>query len=171
MQHHGLQSYFEDNREQLLRYLKAHGGGEHAEDLLQELWIRISSAPSGPVASPRSYLFRAATNLMIDRRRADSQGQRRELEWSALADRLGDSTSYEPSPERQLDARRTLELVKAELRKLPPRALEVFREHRIDGLPQREIAARRGVSVSTVESDLRQAYRLLGELRERLDEE
>jgi CYTH domain-containing protein len=36
---------------------------------------------------------------------------------------------------------------------------------------QRDIAARFGVSASTVESDLRQAYRLLDDIRRRLDEE
>jgi RNA polymerase sigma factor (sigma-70 family) len=171
MQHQGLQSVFEDNREQLLRYLRAHGAGEAAEDCLQELWLKISAQPTGPIANPRSYLFRAATNLMIDRRRSDQQGRRRDHEWSGLADRLEGSVANDPSPERTLDGRRTLAVVERELANLPPRALAIFREHRIDGLTQREIAARRGISASTVESDLRLAYRLLDDIRRRLDEE
>ncbi len=171
MQHQGLQQLFEENRESLLRYLRAHGAGEAAEDLLQELWLKAASHPGGPIASPRSYLFRAATNLMIDYRRAEVQGRRREDEWSGLADRLGNAVAKDPGPERGIDSQRRLATVERELAKLPPRALAIFREHRVEGRTQREIAARFGVSASTVESDLRQSYRLIDEIRRRLDEE
>ena len=96
----GLQQLFEENRESLLRYLRAHGAGDAAEDLLQELWLKVASYAGGPIASPRNYLFRAATNLMIDHRRAEFQGRRREDEWSGLADRLGNSVANDPGPER-----------------------------------------------------------------------
>ena len=171
MQHHGLQQIFEENREQLLRYLRAHGAGDAAEDVLQELWLKISASVTGPIAAPRSYLFRAATNLMIDRRRSEAQAQRREVEWSGLADRLPGSAANDPGPDRTLDGRRKLALVEAELAKLPPRVLDIFRRHRIEGRTQREIAAAMGLSASTIESDLRTVYRLLDELREKLDEE
>lgn len=171
MQHQGLQLVFEENRQQLLRFLRAHGAGEAAEDLLQELWLKITASPPGPVGQPRSYLFRAATNLMIDRRRSELQGRRRDHQWSGLTDRLEGSVANDPGPERDVDGRRTLALIEQELAKLPPRALAIFREHRIDGLTQREIAAGRRISASTVESDLRLAYRLLDDIRRRLDEE
>lgn len=171
MHHQGLQQIFEENREPLLRYLRAHGAGDAAEDLLQELWLKISGSPPGPIAAPRNYLFRAATNLMIDRRRSEGQAQRREIEWSGLVDRMPDSAANDPGPERMLDARRRLAVVEAELVKLPRRALSIFRQHRIEGSTQREIAAAMGLSASTIESDLRMVYRLLDELREKLDEE
>lgn len=171
MQHQGLHLVFEDNREHLLRYLRAHGAGEAAEDCLHELWLKVSAQAAGPIANPRSYLFRAATNLMIDRRRSEQQGRQRDHEWSGLADRLEGSVANDPSPERDIDGRRKLALVEEELAKLPPRALAIFREHRIEGLTQREIAARRGISASTVESDLRLAYRRLDDIRKQLDEE
>jgi len=171
MQHQGLQQLFEENRESLLRYLRAHGAGDAAEDLLQELWLKAASHSGGPIASPRNYLFRAATNLMIDHRRAEFQGRRREDEWSGLADRLGTSVANDPGPERGLDAERRLALVRRELQNLPARALAIFKEHRLEGRTQREIAVQFGVSASTVESDLRHAYRLLDDIRRRFDEE
>src|SRR5262245_50610640 len=100
MQHQGLQLIFDENRELLLRYLRAHGAGDAAEDLLQELWLKLAASPPGPIASPRSYLFRAATNLMIDRRRSEAQAKRREEEWSGLADRLPGSAANDPGPDR-----------------------------------------------------------------------
>lgn len=171
MKHHGLQQIFEENREQLLRYLRAHSAGDAAEDLLQELWVKVAATASGPIAAPRNYLFRAATNLMIDRRRSEAQAQRREIEWSGLADRLPGSAANDPGPERELDGRRRLALVEAELARLPARALSIFRQHRIEGLTQREIAAAMALSASTIESDLRMVYRLLDELKEKLGEE
>lgn len=171
MHHQGLQLVFEESREQLLRYLRAHGAGDAAEDLLQELWLKLSAVPPGPIASPRNYLFRAATNLMIDRRRSEAQSLRREEEWAGLADRLPGSAANDPGPDRLLDGRRKLALVEQELGKLPQRALAVFRAHRIDGRTQRDIAATMGLSASTIESDLRMVYRLLDDLRSKLDEE
>ncbi|MCL6683043.1 RNA polymerase sigma factor [Sphingomonas alba] len=167
----GLQEIFEQHRQQLLRYLRAHGAGEEAEDLLQELWIKLSSAPSGPIGAPRNYLFRAATNLMIDRRRSENQAQRRDVEWTRLTDRLPESPANDPGPDRTVDGQRQLALVERELARLPSRAVAVFRLHRIDGQTQRQIASSMGVSSSTIESDLRLVYRLLDELRRRLDEE
>jgi len=171
MQHQGLQLVFEENREPLLRYLSAHGAGNAAEDLLQELWLKVAATPAGPIGNPRSYLFRAATNLMIDRRRSEAQALRRDHEWSSLADRLPGAAANDPGQERQLAARQQLALVEAELAKLPGRALAIFRAHRIEGQTQREIAVSMGLSQSTIESDLRMVYRLLDDLRRKLDEE
>ena len=171
MQSQGLQQIFDQHREGLLRYLRAHGAGDAAEDVLQELWLKSVSSASGPISSPRNYLYRAATNLMIDRRRSEIQAERREIEWATSADRLPGSPANDPGAERELDGRRRLAMVEAELNKLPQRALSVFRQYRMEGRTQREIAAAMGLSSSTIEADLRTVYRLLAELRRRLDEE
>ena len=170
-QHHGLQAAFEANREQLLRYLRAHGAGDAAEDVLQELWLKAATAATGPIAAPVQYLYRAATNLMIDRRRSEAQQQRRDEEWTSLTDRIASSAANDPGPEREIDGRRRLELVERELRQLPRRALSIFREHRLDGRTQREIASSMSLSASTIESDLRMVYRVLDDLKRKLDEE
>lgn len=167
----GVQQVFDEHREGLLRYLRAHGAGDAAEDILQELWLKFVASPAGPVSSPRNYLYRAATNLMIDRRRSETQSHRREVEWSGLTDRLPGTAANDPGPERELEGRRRLALVEAELARLPHRALSIFRQHRIEGRTQREIAGAMGLSSSTIESELRMVYRLLDELRSKLDEE
>jgi DNA-directed RNA polymerase specialized sigma24 family protein len=38
----GLAQLFEEHRPQLLRFLRARGAGDAADDLIQELWIRIA---------------------------------------------------------------------------------------------------------------------------------
>jgi RNA polymerase sigma-70 factor (ECF subfamily) len=166
----GLEAVLLENRETLLRFLAARGAGQAAEDLLQELWIKISAITTGPVASPLSYLFRAADTLMIDRYRSQRQAERRDRDWSEANGGAQAGVADSPSVERQLIAREQARLVAEALDALGPRAAAIFRRHRVDGIPQRQVAQEMGVSLSTVESDLRAAYRTLAELKGRLDE-
>ena len=46
----------------------------------------------------------------------------------------------------------------------------MFRRHRIEGVSQRQIADEFGVSLSTVESDLRRAYGRIVAVRRAIDE-
>lgn len=167
----GLFAAFEENRDNLLRYFRAHGAGDAAEDCLQDLWLRISTVPPGPVSSPIGYLYRAATNLMIDRQRSERAARQRDLDWADLGGGSPYASSEEPGADRWIGARQQLDRVSKELAKLPARALTILRRHRIDGLTQREVARELGLSASTVEHDLRLAYRLLANLREQFDEE
>ena len=166
----GLKAFFIANRDRLLRFLAAHGAGDAAEDLLQELWLKVDAAPSGPVGNPLSYLYRAANNLVIDRHRATRQAVKRDHDWSEVQTEQG-GQSGAPSNERKLIAQQQLQQAQQVLDGLGERAARIFRRHRIDGLAQKEIAAEMGVSLSTVESDLRLAYRAMIDLRRRFDEE
>ncbi len=81
----GIEAVFLANKDALLRFLRARGGGEEAEDLLQEVWIKLSAMPGAPVADPLAYLYRMANNLMLDRRRTEHRRLRRERDWSDAA--------------------------------------------------------------------------------------
>jgi RNA polymerase sigma factor (sigma-70 family) len=161
----GLEAVLLANRDALIRFLRAHGAGDSAEDLVQELWIKLRAASTGPVASPLSYLYRAANNLMLDRYRADRQAAQRDKAWSEAA------PAEEPGSERALAAREQVVLAAEALDALGTRAAAIFRRHRIDGVAQRLIAEEMGISVSTVEADLRKAYAALIALRRKIDEE
>lgn len=165
----GIEAVFLANRDKLIRFLAAHGAGDAAEDLLQELWLKLSASPSGPIAQPLAYLFRAANNLMLDRYRSVRQEVKRERAWSETTGPATPGRSDEPSAERTLLAREQLRRVQAALDAIGERAAAIFRRHRIDGVPQRDIAAEMGVSLSTVESDLRKAYRAVIEARGELE--
>jgi RNA polymerase sigma-70 factor (ECF subfamily) len=166
----GLELAFLENRERLLRFLVARGAGDAAEDLLHEIWLRIEARDSGPVASPLSYLFRTADTLMIDRYRSAQQAAKREREWTDSSGGALPGVSDAPSVERHLMGREHTRLVIETLDQLGPRAAAVFRRHRVDGVPQRQLAQEFGVSLSTIESDLRRAYAALAELKDRIDE-
>lgn len=162
----GLQAIFLANRATLLRFLAARGAGGEAEDLLQELWIKVSGAPAGPIGNPLSYLFRATENLMRDRHRAVRQSALRDRAWDESHSPANPGVSDTPSSERVLIAREQLARIEAVLADVGERARDVFRLHRIEGLAQRDIAAQLGVSLSTVESDMRKAYRAVLAARE-----
>src|SRR5262249_7594904 len=136
----GLEAVFLNQRAALLRFLRARGAGEGAEDLLQEMWIRAGAGARGPIADPVAYLYRAANNLMLDRRRAELRGARRDRDWHELGP--GDGVVADaPAGERVLIAREQLAATEAALRALGERTDFVFRRYRIEGASQRAIAA------------------------------
>ena len=166
----GLEAVFLANRAVLLRFVASLGAGDAAEDLVHELWLRIQSAPAGPVAAPMSYLYRMANNLMLDRHRALRQAERRDRDWTDATGGAVPGRSDAPSAERVLIARQQAELAEEALRSVGPRAAAIFRRHRIDGIEQRVVAAEFSVSLSTVEGDLRKAYRAMVDVKRTLDE-
>ena len=167
----GLQAVFLANRQPLLRFLVARGAGDDAEDILQEVWLKIARKPAGPVGAPMAYLYRAANLAMIDRYRSAKQSAVREKEWAEASSGPVPGVSDSPSVERVIAGRQFARKVEEALADMPDRAVRIFRRSRIDGVAQRTIAEEFGISISTVEGDLRAMYRVLAELRERLDEE
>jgi RNA polymerase sigma-70 factor (ECF subfamily) len=164
----GLEAVFMENRAALVRFLRARGVVEGAEDLVQEMWIKASAGASGPIADPLAYLYRIANNLMLDRRRAALRRGKRDQEWHDLGGgALGVSES--PSGERVLIAREQLDAAEAALKDLGQRTDYVFRRFRIEGASQRAIADELGISLSAVEKHLQKAYRALIELRRQFD--
>jgi RNA polymerase sigma-70 factor (ECF subfamily) len=168
----GLQSLLLAQRPDLLRFLAARRAApDEAEDLLQDLFVKLAGQNIGPVAEPRAYLYRMLDNLLLDRRRSAGRRAGREQAWSAAQGGAAPEVDERPSAERELIDRERLALVSAALEVLPERTLFAFRRFRIDGSSQKEIAAEIGISVSAVEKHLQRAYRALADVQARLDEE
>ena len=161
----GLEAVFMNNRAALLRFLRARGAADAAEDLLQELWIRAVGKTSEPIADPVAYLFRSADNLVLDRRRRAASRVQREQLWHSA--RYGAAVAVGPTVfgEDVVLARDELRAVEAALAALGERTDIIFRRFRVDGLSQRQIADELGISLSAVEKHLQRAYRELVRLR------
>lgn len=158
----GLQSVFLKSRAALTRYLRARRCGDsEAEDILQDLWVKLCGLETGPIAEPMAYLYRMTENMMLDRRRSAMRRTSRETEWTKgqIDGTIERSIDAQPSAERLLLARDHLRRVEAVLKALPERTAQAFRAVRIDGTPQKEIAAQMGISLSAVEKHLQKAYR------------
>ena len=162
------------NRQQLNGFLRARFGnwadGSEVEDIMQELWLRSRAIDPAGIGNPRSYLFRMAHNLVLNRARDTTRRRNHEAEWGYVhgCDRNG---VVDPVAERGLLARERLDTINKALSGAGERAARIFRRYRIDGIDQRHIAAELDVSLSTVERDLRAAYAAISTLEERSDDE
>ncbi len=113
----GLQRVILNERSRLLRFLAARGMSDDAEDALHDLWQRVAAAPAQPIADPLSYLFRAAENLVRDRRRSSVSRDRRHQDWHETSM----PNEQAPTSERSLIARERLREVHSTLAALGPR--------------------------------------------------
>jgi RNA polymerase sigma-70 factor (ECF subfamily) len=166
----GLEAVFLENRDALRRFLTSLGAGDASDDVLHELWLRLKARPTGPIATPMSYLYRMASNLMLDRHRALRQAERRDRDWTEATSSETAGLSEEPAADRVLIARQQAAIAEQALQSVGTRAAAIFRRHRIDGIEQRAVAAEFDVSLSTVEGDLRKAYRAMIDVKRQLDE-
>jgi RNA polymerase sigma-70 factor (ECF subfamily) len=164
-----LISTFMANRERLARFIGLRCGGADVDDLVHELWLKVSGAEAS-IEKPLAYLYRMADRLVMDSRRGASRSRSREGDWAHAHGRLSDAV--EPAlAERRILARERLRGVDEALRATGERAALIFRRYRLDGVSQRDIAEELGVSISTVEKDLRKIYDALLSIGDHADEE
>nr|WP_086491617.1 RNA polymerase sigma factor [Novosphingobium panipatense] len=163
-------------RPELRRFLLARRVSEaDVDDLLQDLFLRVETSVTGPVRSPRAYLYQMLNNMAHTRRRTEARQQARDADWlgapSGVVAADVEMMDLAPDQEATVLARDHLARVEARLAKLPERTAHVFRQYRIEGLSQKEIARDLGISLSAVEKHLQRAYGAVLEIRNRLDPE
>lgn len=166
-----LEAVFVASRPALGRFLRArlrHDDG--AEDVLQDLWMKIRGLDAGPIIEPLAYIYGMAENLVLDRKRAAGRRTARERDWTEtqIAGTLALPADASPSAERILVARDYLRRVNARLDGLPERTAFIFRAVRVEGRPQKELATIIGISVSAIEKHLQRAYREIVAVRDEL---
>jgi RNA polymerase sigma-70 factor (ECF subfamily) len=168
-----LQAQFMASRSALLRFMQLRGvSSDEAEDLMQDLYLKLEGLTVGPIAEPRAYLYRMADNLLLDRRRAAIRRARREERWSqAGPGSLGSPGDQATAADDALIAQQQLHIVESALGSLPERTVEIFRRFRIEGERQKHIAAELGISVSAVEKHLQRAYDVVLAIKAQSDEE
>ncbi|MNO94751.1 putative RNA polymerase sigma factor FecI [compost metagenome] len=124
-----------------------------AEDLAQDTFPRVMRAPQ-PVAieEPRAFLATVARRLLSNLFR------RRALERAYLEELANFMEACAPSEEEPALVHEALVQIDQMLHGLPLRVRHVFILSRLDGLPQPQIARQLGISLATVERDLRRAF-------------
>ncbi|MFT3813308.1 MAG: RNA polymerase sigma factor [Acidovorax sp.] len=119
-----------------------------AQDLVQETFSRVLAkvAAGEQVDDVRGLLYKVARHLLIDRHRQ-----------LAVRDHVSDEVLAEMAapasdePEARYAGQQRVRLLVRAIEGLPDRCREAFVLHRLDGLPQAEVAARMGVSLNMVE--------------------
>ncbi len=163
-----LRAYFE-KRAHLVRFFAARTGSmEAAEDLAQDLYLKLSSRTE-PLESwaPVGLLYRIATNLMLDNARSAQRGARREADWRQVsrADLGGLEVADEPPADEVVASRQRLNQLVAAVAELPPQMGRAFRLHKLQGLSQAQTAQAMGVSIKAVEKHISAALKaLIGKL-------
>lgn len=126
------------------------------DDLIQEAYCRFAAMDSvAHVDRPGAYFMQMVKNLWRDQLRRSQVVRFEEVteiaQWLVEAEELG--------VEAAVAAREQVRMVEKLLANLPERCRTIFMLKRIEGLPQREIARRLGVSESIVENDVQKALR------------
>lgn len=139
-----------------------------AEDILQDVWYRLSAViNSHPVEQIGGWLYRVATNRIVDKRRKKSEsfwkdGVPEEAEKTGLASMM---VAVDGNPEAKYQERVVWEQLYRALEELPAAQRDVFVWHELEQIPFAEIAAFTGEPVGKLVS--RKHYAVL-HLRKRL---
>lgn len=135
-----------------------------AEDLTQEVLVRLMEMSGDAVANPEAYIFRIAANLVRDRHR---RLQVRDA-WRADVLHRDDGAADYIDPLRLLEGREAVGRVSKVLAEMSQRSREILLLFRVERVRKREIAASYGISVSAVDKHLIKAAAFL---TRRLEEE
>ena len=103
------------------------------------------------VHTPLALLRKISHDQAINRYRSE----RRSQSWIVGMSEPLEAECTAPTPPRQYEAARELELLTQAIEQLPERCQMVFIMHKIHELPQAEVAVRMGISLKTVEKHLR----------------
>ncbi|THF60441.1 RNA polymerase sigma factor [Pseudothauera rhizosphaerae] len=134
------------------------GNAELAGDALHDTWLRLKGGEDlGPVRDPGAYLARMAVNIAIDVQRRNSRLLSGE-DVDALLEELADPA---PGPADAAEMRSDLEALQELLDRMPERRRAVALLVHAEGVTQKEAAQRLGVSLRTVEYEIRRVHERL----------
>lgn len=128
------------------------------DDVIQEAYARlIKLASVDHIRNPRTYFQQTARSIVLQEIRRS-----RVVSIEAVADLDGlNLPAGDPLPDQQAESRQELRLVASAIAALPAKCREVYILRKVDGLSQREIAERLGVTESNVEKHLGRGVRTL----------
>jgi RNA polymerase sigma factor (sigma-70 family) len=135
---------FREHNRALVGYLRARLRSEQeAKEVAQEAYVRLLQLQKpGSPGLLRAYLFKTATNIATDRLR-HRMVQRRAGQ-GELFEELSATSPNDPAV--QLLARERVEQLLHCLQELPAKCRQIFQLHRLEGIDQRAVAERVGVS-------------------------
>lgn len=145
--------------DRVLKMIARHTNGRaDPEELLNAAYLRLERyQDSRTVKDPVGFLVRTARNLVIDEYRHAQISARYLSDMQQSEQQLDDS----PLQDEVFAARERLERVKEGLAQLSPRTREIFLMYRLHDMKCREIAAKIGVSESSVEKHIAKAMYFL----------
>jgi RNA polymerase sigma factor (sigma-70 family) len=145
-------------RDPLLRYFVRRGiSADAAEDCVHDVFVRLAKKSLEGVANHEAYLFTTASSVILDRARravVRAEGKHDPIEDF-------DFDSGAPWPARVFEGKEALRQLARILDELPERTKEIFLLSRLDRLTNTQLAARYGISVSSIEKHMTKALSYL----------
>jgi RNA polymerase sigma factor (sigma-70 family) len=144
-------------RAPLVRFFEKRMGRQaDVEDLVQEVFLRLAGGGQIQAADqPEAYLFRTATNVLLDhqRRRAARASKAHE----PYDEEFHGNARETFSPERAALSSQAIEQLVAALRELPERTRTIWVLYQLEELTHAEISRRLGLTVSAIEKHMGRA--------------
>lgn len=128
------------------------GERAHAEDVVQDAFLRFCTLSAEPVEQPLAYLYRIVRNLALDNRRRDISHARQQ---SNPADWM--LPGQGPTPEQSVLQTDEMQRIARRFEQLPLQMREAVEMHRLGGYTLQHIAVHLQVSVSTVHRLIKEA--------------
>ncbi len=127
------------------------------DELIQEAYCRLAMLDSvDHIGRPDAYFFSIVRNLYVRRLK-----RARVVPIETIAAIESHSADDAPSPEREAGGRLEVERVLGLIARLPERCRQIVQMRRIEGLSQKEIAARLGVTEKVVEKQVWQGVKAI----------
>lgn len=134
------------------------GNAEDAGDALHDTWLRLrGSEGQGPIRNPGAYLCRMAVNIAVDIQRRHS----RILTGDDVQEMLEELEDPAPDPARSAEVRSDLDAIFTLLDRMPERRRAVALLVHAEGTTQKEAAEQLGISLRTVEYELKHIHERL----------
>jgi RNA polymerase sigma-70 factor (ECF subfamily) len=143
----------------LRTWLKRRGvAGLEIDDVVQETYAALASRETvADIINPKAYCFQAARSVVLMHLRRARVVTIRAVE---DLDRLG-AVDGDPSPERQLSDREELQHLGVAIARLPQPGRAALMLRMIDGLSQREVGRRLGISENAAQKHIAKSIHLL----------
>jgi RNA polymerase sigma factor (sigma-70 family) len=136
------------------RLTRTLGNADLASDALHDTWLRLHAKDDQrSMHSPGAYLVRMAINIAVDMQRR----QGRMLAGDEVDQLLREMVDPAPGPAQISETRSDLTALHEVIHKMPERRREIVILVHLDEITHREAAERLGVSLRTVEYELKRA--------------
>jgi RNA polymerase sigma-70 factor (ECF subfamily) len=159
-----FQTIHDTYRPKLLRYLRRLVGESEAEDLVQEIFVRIDKALVNfrGESSLSTWIYRIATNAALDRlksrsARMDAAGNSVDDGECGTEDRDAWTGEKKPSPETALIRKEMNDCIRDIIDELPTSYRSALALSEMEGFTNQEISEILGVSLDTVKIRLHRA--------------
>ena len=130
------------------------------DDVIQECYAILLDVEVAAIQTPRAYFFRIARNIVFQQYR-----RAKVVSITALAEFAVHGIADDAScPHRTIEARQELERLHHMMQDLPERCRQVLLLRKLEGLSQRQVSERLGISENIVEKQVARGLRALSRL-------